>query len=362
MIKDTAQKQMAIRYCVATGIIPYLEVVVRYIAEVAAVEANISDVDVLGIRPAALTPQQKFIFDCKTQNKVSAVGRALWTAGLMKLIGADGAYVILNKAAHEGHRLAANELGVRLTSELLFDNFGKLASPSYAEGATYLDIVESWQSIFGLPKGNENLAPLVEFVLQVGPLERDAVAGFRSLLARLRRAEGEFDVAKPAHRTLWGLVVCEALRLLSSMAVEFNNVFDPAMDKDQFGSLLRNYVWGGRESYQLRQKLHAQVRNARHGEEASQLDLPGWDRFVELMRSFMDAPHLASSGVLAAKDVAFRELSASPRELADRRIKTELNSTTRARQFVMATSKYLGSLSVHLKESGNRFAEAMAGA
>src|SRR5437868_12396247 len=181
MIKDTAQKQKAIRYCVAIGLVPYLEVVVRYVAEVAPVEADISDVDVLGIRPAALTPEQKFIFDCKTLNKVSAIGRALWAAGLMRLINADGAFVILNKAAHEGHRLAANEMHVRLTSEALFDNLGKLSSPNYAEGSTYLDMVPAWESIFGLASGNKNMAPLIDFVLQASPLERDAVAGFRSL-------------------------------------------------------------------------------------------------------------------------------------------------------------------------------------
>lgn len=362
MIKDTVQKQKAIRYCVATGLIPYLEVVVRYVAEIAPVEADISDVDVLGIRPASLTQEQKFIFDCKTQNKVGAVGRALWAAGLMRLIHADGAFVILNKAAHEGHRLAANELGVRLTSEVLFDNFGKLSSPNYMEGATYLDIVSTWESIAGLAAGNDNLAPLVEFVTRSGPLERDNVAGFRALLSRLRKAEGEFDASKPAHRALWGLVVCEALRFLSNLAVEFNSVFDPAMDKPKFEALLRNYVWGGRESYQLRQKLHSQVRSARHGEEASQLDLPGWDRFLELMRSFMDAPHLASSGIIAAKDLAIRELTPGDREQADKRIKAELASTTRARQYVMATSRYLGSLSVHLKDSGTKYAETIAAA
>lgn len=362
MIKDIAQKQKAIRYCVANGLIPYLEVVVRYVAEVAPVEADISDVDVLGIRPSSLTKEQKLIFDCKTQNKVGAVGRALWAAGLMRLIHADGAFVILNKAAHEGHRLAANELGVRLTSESLFDNFGKLSSPNYNEGSTYLDIVPSWETIIGLAAGNENLAPLIEFVLQDGPLERNNVAGFRALLARLRKAEGEFDASKPAHRALWGLVVCEALRLLSNLAVEFNSVFDPAMSKEKFEALLRNYVWGGRESYQLRQKLHSQVRSARHGEEDSQLDLPGWDRFLELMRSFMDAPHLASSGVLPAKDLAFRQLALGDRELADKRIKAELANSTRARQYVIATSRYLGSLSVHLKDSGVKFAEALAAA
>ncbi len=114
MNKDAVQKQKAIRFCVANGVVPYLEVVVRYVGEVADIEADISDVDVLGIRPSSIQGGTKTIFDCKTLNKVSAISRAMWAAGLMRLIEADEAYVILNKAAPEGHRLASNEIGVRL--------------------------------------------------------------------------------------------------------------------------------------------------------------------------------------------------------------------------------------------------------
>jgi hypothetical protein len=360
MIKDTAQKQKAIRFCVATGAIPYLEVVVRYVADIATVEADISDVDVLGIRATSFGLQQKIIFDCKTQNKIGAIGRALWAAGLMQLIKADEAYVILNKAGPEGHRLAANELGVRLTSESLFDNFGKLSSPNYAEGATYLDDIDTWNALFNLQRSNANLESLVGFLLSSAPLEVRYTNGFRSLLSRLWKSEGEIDSGKPVHKALWGLVVCEALRFLSSMAVEFNHVFDPALDKAQFESLLRNFVWGGRDAYLLRQKLHVQVRVAKSQEDVSQLELPGWDRFVELMRSLMDAPHLAASGLLPAKDLAFKALAAVPRVEADRRIAQELASTNRGRQFLISTNKYLGSLSVHFKDSADDFAQVLA--
>jgi hypothetical protein len=112
--------------------------------------------------------------------------------------------------------------------------------------------------------------------------------------------------------------------------------------------------------YLLRQKLHVQVRVAKSQEDVSQLELPGWDRFVELMRSLMDAPHLAASGLLPAKDLAFKALSAVPRVEADRRIAQELASTNRGRQFLISTNKYLGSLSVHFKDSADDFAQVLA--
>lgn len=359
MIKDIEQKQKAARYCVANGIIPYMEVVVRYIADIAEVESNISDIDVLGIRPPSLVAQQRTIFDCKTQNKVSPVNRALWAAGLMRLVAADEGFVILKRAAPEGHRLAANEIGVRLTSETLFDSFGKSSSPNYAEGATYLDCSDAWQKIFELSRVNANLESLVHFLLHSSPLELDSAAGFRSLISKLKRAEGEFDVSKPAHRALWGLVVCEGMRFLSQIAVSFNHVFDPAMERAHFEQLLRNYTWGGKESYAVRQKLHAAIRAPRAGEELPAFELPGWDRYVELMRGLLDAPHLVGSGILPLKDISFKEIC-DARELADKRIKLEINSNNRARQFLISGNRYLGSLSPHFKDCAEHYSKLLA--
>lgn len=349
MIKDLSQKQKAVRFCVATGIVPYMEVVVRYQADITDVQSDISDVDVLGIRPSGLQGQKSVIFDCKTQNKVSAINRALWAAGLMQLIGAAEGYVILNKAAPEGHRLAANKLGVRLTSERLFDEFGKNASANYFEGLTYLDSLTALEWIYGIERTNSSLSEIVVFVMNEAPLQKNPSAGFRALIAKLKRAEGEFDSSKPPHVALWGLILCEAVRFFAEICIEFQNVFDPIMDKGKFEALLRNYVWGGKEAYNVRQKLHYAIKSGRNDPETLSFDLPGWPRFIEMIRTFLDAPHLISSGVLPLKDLAFRGLcDASPK--ADERIKAELSANSRARQFLLVANKYLGSLSPHLKD------------
>lgn len=344
MIKDLAQKQKAVRFCVATGMVPYMEVVVRYVADVTDAQSDISDIDVLGIRPSSLQSQKKIVFDCKTQQKVSAISRALWAAGLVKLIDASEGFVILNRAAPEGHRLAANTIGIRLTSEKLFDEFGKSASLTYSEGFTYLDNLTVWQQVRDISKINPAMEELVSFLLNDAPLQRDATAGFRSLISKLRHAEGEFDHLKKPHQVLWGLVLCESLRFMSEICKDFNNIFDPAMDKDKFESLLRNFIWGGKESYQIRLRLHSAIRN---GQQA--FELPGWSKFVEMTRMFLVAPHLVSSGILPLKDLAFKELSVKS-DFADKRINTELTSNPRARQFILILNKYLGFLSPHFKE------------
>jgi hypothetical protein len=361
MNKDAVQKQKAIRFCVANRVVPYLEVVVRYVGEVADIEADISDVDVLGIRPSSIQDETKTIFDCKTLNRVSAISRAMWAAGLMRLIDADEAYVILNKAAPEGHRLASNYLGVRLTSEALFDNLGRSISPVYTEGFTYLDDLGAWAQLARLSRSHPGLQPMLHFLGNIAPLERDATKGFRTLIHVLKQTEGEFDNTKPEHKALWGLLVCEAMRFLAEIAVSFHHIFDPSMGKTQFENLLRNYIWGGRESYAVRQKLHVAIRSGRPESEISNFELPGWERLVELVRGFLDAPHLVGTAVLPVRDLTIGALC-TERPNANRRIRGELDSNARARQFALQTNRYLGSLSKLLKDCSENCAAQLSAA
>jgi hypothetical protein len=358
MIKDSAQKQKAIRYCVAHGYVPYLEAVVRYSADTSETATDITDVDVLGLRPAAEVATRRVVFDCKTQVKISAVSRALWAAGLLRMIGADEAFVILAKAAPEGHRLAAAEIGVNLFSEKLFDEFSKTSSIDYLEGITYLDNLDAWGALMGLRDTSARIAPLVNFLVSEAPFETDPAAGFRTLLSRLKQAEGEFDSTKPPHLMLYGLLLSQALTYLSAMTRAFGSAFEAAMPLPKFENSLRNYVWGGKESYALRQRLHVALQAGRPA-DVLPFQLPGWERFVELQRSMLDAPFLVGSAALAVKDLAFKHLSL-PRELADKRIRLELTRNARARQFALQVNRYVGSLSRLLKECSDDYAGTMS--
>lgn len=359
MIKDTLQKQKAIRYCVATGLVPYPEVVVKYSADVSENIADISDIDVLGVKPAGEFSSKLVLFDCKTQAKISAINRALWSAGLKQLVTAEEAFVILNKAAPEGHRLAANSIGVRLFSEKLFDNFGLSSSINYIPEMSYLEDMSAWEELLTIKEKSKGLSPLLAYLLNDAALERSSVEGFRTLLARLKQTAGEFDVSKPTHRCLYALAVTQAIIFLAGMTREFHTVFDPNMDKNRFSSALRYFSWGGREGYSLREKLHKALQANRGQTDTSTFELPGWERFVELMRAFMDAPLLVGSAALPLKDLGFRELS-QIREFADHRIARELQANARSRQFALSVNKYIASLSRMLNDSGMHLNELLS--
>lgn len=355
MIKDSAQKQKAVRYCVALGYVPYMECLVRFSGDTSDAVSDITDVDVFGIRPAGETNIRRVVFDCKTLAKTSGVARALWAAGLLQLISADEAFVILLKAAPAGHRLAASKIGVHLFSEKLFDDYGRASSSNYIDKITYLDNLTAWDELWTMRSKYPRMEALVEYLTSEAAFEQNPAAGFRSILSKLKQAEGEFDVTKPSHRMLYGIIVSQAVTFLAGIAREFNSAFDPAMKTDAFYKSLRNYIWGGREGYELRKRLQAAL-HANRPDEIQEFQLPGWDAFVELVRSFMDAPLLAGSPALPVKDLAFRELG-TPNALADARIKSELTSNPRARQFALATNRYIGSLSRLLKDCSDNFSE-----
>ncbi|MDG0024940.1 hypothetical protein [Trinickia sp. Y13] len=348
-MKDSGQKQKAIRYCVAMGIVPYLEALVRYDAEVSDVVSDITDVDVLGIRPSDANRSQRIIFDCKTLSKVSGISRALWAAGLKQFVSADHAFVILNKAAPEGHRLAAGALGVRLFSEPLFDKFAASASKDYFVDSSYLESMEAWEKVFEARKAYPRLEELVNYLTAGAPLEDNPVAGFRSLLAKFKRAEGEIDSSKAVHRAIFGMMLSQALVFLSEMACAFHHVFDADAKPVQFERMLRYYIWGGKESYELRHRLNVSLKAAKGINEPPSFDLPNWEEFKELMRAYLDAPFSLSAACLPMKELAFREIATSAAK-QDFELSRRLKANNRIHQFSLVLMNYFAGLSKLTKE------------
>lgn len=340
MIKDIHQKVKAVRYCVALGMVPYLEVVVRFSGDTGARPTDVTDIDVLGVQPAGMNEEKKILFDCKSGQKMSAINRALWAGGLCQLTGADEVFVILGREAPDGHRLAGNTIGVRLFSEALFDAYASAATKDYVVGASYLEEVAAWDKLLELKKSYPNLRDFIEFLTSEAPLEKNGVAGLRALLSKIKRVEGELDPSKPAHRALFLIAVSQALVFLSDMARDYHNIFDPKGSLEAFEQGLRYYVWGGKEAYDLRQRLNAALKVARGVETAPPFEFPAWSVFIEFFRTLLDAPFAAASSCLALKDLGFREIADVKPEV-DLRLKQRLLLNNRIRQYANAAAAYL---------------------
>src|SRR5579862_1023003 len=118
--KDRFQKDLAIKFALARSMIPFLEVVVRSTADLSDSVEVLTDLDVLGIEPAGDGGLRRTIFDCKSGNKMRAINRAFWAAGIRDYTHCDEAYVILKTGAVHNHRISALAIGVDLHDEKSF--------------------------------------------------------------------------------------------------------------------------------------------------------------------------------------------------------------------------------------------------
>lgn len=344
MIKDTQQKLKAIRYCVALGLVPHVEVVVRFLGDTSDSPCDLTDIDVLGIMPGAETSSLRVIFDCKTLNKMSPINRAFWAKGLMAVTHSSEAFVILSKPAIEAHRLAGNSFGVRLFSDKLFDAFATSVSADYLIPNSYLENIDSWTRLTDIRKNFPALNELCTFLNSTALLQLNGAQGIRSLMSHMRHAAGELDPSKDLHRALFKLALAQFSLFVNEMVRDFHNIFDPQSDRGQFERTLRYYIWGGKENYDLRQRLNTALKAARGVTEAEPFEFPGWEKFVEYFRGCLDSPLSLSATCLPIKDMAFREL-VSPVSDMDRRLATRLKANNRVRQFTLAAVSYFADAS-----------------
>jgi hypothetical protein len=162
--------------------------------------ADLTDVDVLGVRFLEDLTPRKVAVDCKSGRQPSPIGRTFWLAGVMRHLVAERGYVVLTRGIPEHHREAGANLGVTLLQEADLDGFqaryppipehlrvGSLAAHKYLEGN--LDTV------------SKRLTTLVEF--------RDTMFWFytpsRALtesIALTRGLIGEIDLKQKFHRAL----------------------------------------------------------------------------------------------------------------------------------------------------------------
>jgi hypothetical protein len=339
MIKDTHQKIKAVRYCVALGFVPHMEVVVRFLADTSDSPCDLTDIDVLGIMPGAEAPSLRIIFDCKTLNKISPINRAFWAKGLMAVTHSSEAFVILGKPAIEAHRLAGNSFGVRLFSEPMFDKFATSASPHYLVANSYIENIDGWVKLADIRRNYPALSELLAFLNSTALLQLNGNQGVRNLMSHMRQVSGEMDPSKDLHRSVFKLALAQFSIFVNEMVRDFHNIFDSEADKAQFERTLRYYIWGGKDNYDLRQRLNTALKATRGVTETEPFEFPAWDRFVAYFRGCLDSPLSVSSTCLPIKDMAFRELT-SPVADIDRRLATRLKANNRVRQFALAAVSY----------------------
>lgn len=335
--KDLPQKRKAIQFCVSSGLVPYYEVNITNVKDLTDKPELLTDVDVLGIAFES-GRVKRTIFDCKT-TKTSPINRAFWATGLKQYVEADHAYVILKRSAPDAHKISARTLGVYLFDEALFDAYAVALSPNYKGEDDYLFSMERWHALHNGLRANSTFEKLGDFLRHVVPLEPDAPKLVRGILANLRHARGELDPAKDVHMAVYVYAVFSFAIAMSTVARDIFDVFDPKQSKEAFQRFLRDYIWGGREAYQLRKKLR-EVMASRSEQISAEFELHAWEEFVELVRTLLDSPESVFLCCTPLLSCSLRFLNA-PETTLDATLRRQLSLNNRQRQFAFRLSNYL---------------------
>lgn len=335
--KDLQQKRKAIQFCVSSGLVPYYEVNVTNIKDLTDKPELLTDVDILGVGFEG-GRVKRTIFDCKT-TKTSPINRAFWAAGLKHYVEADHAYVILKRSASEAHKISAKTLGVHLFDEALFEAYATALSPNYKNEDDYLFSMDRWHDLHQGLRVNSSFEKLGDFLRHVVPLESDAPKLVRGILANLRHARGELDPARDEHMAVYVFAVFSFAIAMSTVVRDIFDVFDPKQSREAFQGFLRDYIWGGRESYQLRKKLR-EVMASRSEQVSAEFELHAWEEFVELVRTLLDSPESVFLCCMPLLSCSLRFLN-TPETVFDETLKRQLSINNRQRQFVFRLSNYV---------------------
>jgi len=126
---------------------------------------------------------------------------------------------------------------------------------------------------------------------------------------------------------------------LSVCATALKDLFQFSMGKEDFERTVRYFVWKGRENYISRRQMKAAIDKAKDDTQGQDFDLPEWDRFLHIMRLFLDAPESIATLPFLTKEVAFRWVTPK-RADPDEHLCRLFGSNTTARQFVFACANY----------------------
>lgn len=335
--KDRHQKELAVRYCLAVGLIPFLEVLVHNTADLTDASEVLTDIDALGIGASGDGFLHRTAFDCKTTNKMSAINRALWARGLCDFLKMDSAFVILKRPASKNHRLTALTLQIDLHDEESFIDLARSYDPSFPTVTHYQSEIENWDRLETAYKKWLWSEPLYNLNRTVVPTTLRPASTFRKVVAELRSLKGNFDPERADHLAIILDTMSSCFLMWSVMARDIRRFFDPKMDKTEFEQTLRFYLWDGREAYHIRQLL-AERGSRETGGQA--VDLPSWNSLLQMAGLIIGSPQSVFECASICKELSVRAVSvrSEPLEAA---LKKRISSNNRVRQFTGSLAKYL---------------------
>jgi len=267
---------------------------------------------------------------------MSSVNRAFWAAGVKQYTGCNEAYVLLKAKAVHNHRISALVMDVDLHDEQSFKDLGRTVDQGFPADDAYQSAIVRWNAVFDCYTKNGWSEKLFDLSRNLVPLSDTPWSTFRRILAELRAVRGQSDPAKDAHLAIFFDVLASAFVLWAAMGRDIRRFYEPAMNKTAFESVLRYYLWGGKESYDIRQ----QMRNRAGAENGGPIELPAWDVLLSFAGLIVSAPQSILECAHVCREFSIRAAVGANADF-DKRLAERLNTKPRIRQFSAGLSDYL---------------------
>lgn len=359
--KDRHQKELAIRYCLAQGMVPCLEVVVPSVSDLSDNPEVITDIDALGLEFVADGGLRRIAFDCKSSTKLSAIGRAFWAAGLMQYTGCDGAFVILGKPAVYNHRISALSINVDLHDQKSFEDLGRSKLQDFDKPHHYQSTIGNWEKVLDAYEKHTWSQNTFELSRNKTPTSQTPEKTFRKLVVELKKARGHFDPKKDEHMAIFFDLMAAMFILWTSMGRDFRRIYSPDMKREQFEHALRLYVWGGKEAFEIRQALRERAVQLNSGAElpTEVQEFPAWDQLLHFAGLVVGAPQSVFECVNICRDLSIRCVVAKGGD-AEKNLASRVRNSNRATQFVIAMGGYLAAACQFPSDTKDRVKEVLA--
>ena len=331
--KDRPQKELALRYCLARSMVPFLEVVLPSVSNLSDTEEVLTDLDVVGIHADDGGSQRAVLFDCKSTRRMSAVNRAFWASGVKTYVGCEQAYVLQGGKPLTNHRLSALVLDVDLHDEDSFVELGRRVDEAFPSDTCYQASISRWEAVYLSFKQANWTKGIFELAHHKVPLTKVPWVTFRHMIVELRRTRGEYDPERATHVALFLDVLASAMVLWGVLARDISRFFEARMDQGAFEQVLRYYIWGGKEAFNVRIQLAKLA-------DKDATDLPAWGRLVDFAAMTVSAPRCLLSAAHAYRELAFRTAGGRIASFDDL-LRERFADDNRLRQFMLGMNGYM---------------------
>lgn len=312
MLKDRAQKAQALRLCVSKSWMPQLEVNIEPSKRLEKTKYLLTDLDVLAVARNPIGAMTRMVFDCKSGQRESPIGRTFWLKGVMSKVGASHGFIFLNDRINisRDHRASAAELLVTLVRESEVSTLDRGLGGNQLPTDSPIADIDAWEKLFSIEQKYPKLIDFTSFTRSTYWMLKDPGEQCRKCVGKLRAIHTELDPSKSEHVAIFGEALALFILAIGQLTNRLFLMLIRPLTEEEFTTMLLALLYGGYDNLEVAQKIRRITAGAAIDD---QVDIfPEMKKFEHLIHEMLQAPSQALEAAIAVRDVSLSALVGSP--------------------------------------------------